>query len=137
MSHGPGQSRGEPMRRGPMGRMMKGDKAKDFKGSMVKLISYLGKYKLIIIIAIIIAIASTAATIIGPKILGEATTSLFEGLIAVVSGTGKVDFDFIAKIILITLSFYLPQYSIIFKVGLWREFPQIFLIDSEKIYPKR
>ncbi len=109
MSHGPGQSRGGPMRRGPMGRMMKGDKAKDFKGSMVKLISYLGKYKLIIIIAIIIAIASTAATIIGPKILGEATTSLFEGLIAVVSGTGKVDFDFIAKIILITLSLYLSS----------------------------
>ena len=109
MSHGPGGSRGGPMRRGPMGRMMKGDKAKDFKGSIVKLIGYLGRYKVIIIIAIIIAIASTAATIIGPKILGEATTKLFEGLIAVVSGTGTVDFDFIARIIIITLLLYLSS----------------------------
>ena len=108
MSHGPGRSRGGSMR-GPMGRMMKGDKAKDFKGSIVKLIGYLGGYKVIIIIAIIIAIASTAANIIGPKILGEATTSLFEGLIAVVRGTGTVDFDFIGRIILITLALYLSS----------------------------
>lgn len=112
MSHGPGGSRGrsrEGPRGGPMGRMMKGDKAKDFKGSMIKLISYLGRYKVIIIIAIIIAIASTAANIVGPKILGEATTELFEGLIAVVRGTGEVDFDFIGRIILITLALYLSS----------------------------
>lgn len=112
MSHGPGGSgrraTGGP-RGGPMGRMMKGDKAKDFKGSMLKLISYLGKYKVIIIIAIIIAIASTAANIVGPKILGEATTKLFEGLIAVVRGTGEVDFDFIGRIILIVLALYVSS----------------------------
>jgi ATP-binding cassette subfamily B protein len=92
-----------------MGRMMKGDKAKDFKGSMLKLISYLGKYRIIIIIAIIIAIASTAANIVGPKILGEATTVLFEGLIEVVRGTGEVDFDFIGRIILIVLALYISS----------------------------
>ena len=112
MSHGPGgprgRSRGGP-RGGPMGRMMKGDKAKDFKGSMLKLISYLGRYKVIIIIAIIIAIASTAANIVGPKILGEATTELFEGLLAVVRGTGEVDFDFIGRIILIVLALYVSS----------------------------
>lgn len=96
-------------RGGPMGRMMKGDKAKDFKGSMLKLIGYLGRYKVIIIIAIIIAIASTAANIVGPKILGEATTELFEGLIEVVRGTGEVDFDFIGRIILITLALYVSS----------------------------
>ncbi len=111
MSHRPGGSRGRPSgpRGGPMGRMMKGDKAKDFKGSMIKLISYLGRYKVIIIIAIIIAIASTAANIVGPKILGEATTVLFEGLIEVVKGTGEVDFDFIGRIILITLALYVSS----------------------------
>jgi len=112
MSHGPGGSRGRSRggpRGGPMGRMMKGDKAKDFKGSMIKLISYLGRYKVTIIIAIIIAIASTAANIIGPKILGEATTTLFEGLISVVQGTGEVDFDFIGRIILITLALYVSS----------------------------
>jgi ATP-binding cassette subfamily B protein len=92
-----------------MGRMMKGDKAKDFKGSMLKLISYLGKYRITIIIAIIIAIASTAANIVGPKILGEATTELFEGLLAVVRGTGEVDFDFIGRIILIVLALYVSS----------------------------
>ncbi len=96
-------------RGGPMGRMMKGDKAKDFKGSMLKLISYLGKYRITIIIAIIIAIASTAANIVGPKILGEATTELFEGLLAVVRGTGEVDFDFIGRIILIVLALYVSS----------------------------
>jgi len=112
MSHGPGGSRGRSRggpRGGPMGRMMKGDKAKDFKGSMLKLISYLGRYKAIIIVAIIIAIASTAANIVGPKILGEATTELFEGLLAVVRGTGEVDFDFIGRIILITLALYVSS----------------------------
>ena len=112
MSNKSGGSRRRPVggpRGGPMGRMMKGDKAKDFKGSMIKLISYLGKYRVIIIIAIIIAIASTAANIVGPKILGEATTVLFEGLIAVVRGTGEVDFDFIGRIILIVLALYISS----------------------------
>ncbi len=96
-----------PRRGGPMGGMMRGgEKAKDFKGTMLQLIRYLGRYKTIIIIAILIAIASTAANIVGPKILGRATTELFEGLMASIRGTGSVDFDYIGKIMLITLSLY-------------------------------
>ena len=107
MSHGPGGSRGRTSRpRGPMGAMMKGDKASDFKGTMKKLIKYLGRYKIIIIFAIIIAAGSTAATIAGPKILGKATTTLFEGLIETIRGTGEVDFDAIKKFIFITLALY-------------------------------
>ena len=116
MSHGPASSggrptrpRGGPGRGGPMAGMMKGDKPKDFKGAMKKLIGYLDRYKTIIIIALIIAIASTAANIVGPKILGNATTKLFEGLLAVVSGTGEVDFDAIGIIILTVLALYVTS----------------------------
>ncbi|MFW9922884.1 MAG: ABC transporter ATP-binding protein [Candidatus Thorarchaeota archaeon] len=99
-------SRG-PMGGGPMrGMMRRGEKAKDFKGTMLRLIKYLGRYKTIILIAIVIAGVSTAANIIGPKILGKATTSLFEGLVATISGTGSIDFDYIGRIILITLGLY-------------------------------
>ncbi|MCY3414543.1 MAG: ABC transporter ATP-binding protein [Candidatus Heimdallarchaeota archaeon] len=91
---------------GPMGRMMKGDKAKDFKGSMKKLFQYLSMYKTSIITAIIIAIASTTASIVGPKILGNATTKLFEGLVAKVNGTGDIDFDAIGTILLTVLFLY-------------------------------
>jgi ATP-binding cassette subfamily B protein len=89
-----------------MGAMMKGDKASDFKGTMKKLIRYLGRYKVVIIIAIFIAAASTAASIAGPKILGNATTILFEGLLETIRGTGVVDFDAIKKLIFITLALY-------------------------------
>lgn len=101
------QRRRGPMGGGPMSRMRKGDKAKDFKGTMIKLLQYLGRYKVIILIAIIIAAASTAANIFGPKILGRATTKLFEGLIAKIRGTGSIDFDYIGRIILITLALYI------------------------------
>jgi len=97
-----------PGRGGPMGRgMMKGDKASDFKGTMIKLIRYLGKYKTAVLIVILFAIGSTAANIAGPKILGQATTKLFEGVMAQLSGTGSVDFTYIGRIILITLGLYL------------------------------
>ncbi len=105
MSHGPTSAKkGRPM--GPMGRMMKGDKPKDFKGAMKKLFSYLGMYKFSITVAIIIAIASTAANIVGPKMLGEATTELFKGLIAMVRGTGEINFDVIGQILLTVLGLY-------------------------------
>jgi ATP-binding cassette subfamily B protein len=105
---GGGQRRGGPRRGGPMGAMMRGgDKAKDFKGTMKKLLQYIGRYKTIIIVAILIAAASTAANIIGPKILGRATTELFEGLMAKIQGTGSVDFAYIGRIILITMGLYI------------------------------
>jgi ATP-binding cassette subfamily B protein len=94
---------------GPMGGMMGGPvaKARDFKGTMRKLIDYLGMYKIPIIIVFIFAILSTAANIAGPKILGNATTKLFEGVMAQLNGTGGVDFDAIGKIILLTIGLYL------------------------------
>ena len=112
MSHGPGsrpaggRPRGRP-RGGPMGAMMKGDKATDFIGTMKKLIRYLGRYKIVILIAIIIASASTAANIFGPRILGDATTELFNGLIASIQGTGEVDFVAISKLLYIVLALYI------------------------------
>src|SRR5512141_718266 len=105
----PGQQRGGghsgPM--GPMAGMLPGAKARDSKGTMRKLIEYLGEYKLLILIVLIFAIASTAANIVGPKILGNATTKLFEGVMAQLSGTGEIDFDYIGRIVLITIALYL------------------------------
>ena len=102
------QRQGGPGRGGPMGGLMRGggDKAKNFKAAMGKLIQYLGKYKAIIIVSILIAIASTTASIVGPKILGRATTELFEGLVAKVQGTGDINFDAIGEILLTVLILY-------------------------------
>jgi len=86
--------------------MMAGEKAQDFMGTMKKLIAYLGSYRKAIIIVFIFAVASTASNIAGPKILGEATTKLFEGVMAQIGGTGSIDFNAIGRIILITLSLY-------------------------------
>lgn len=100
--------------RGPMGgghaAMMKGEKARDFKGTMGKLLQYLGSYKITILVVMIFAIGSTIFTIIGPKILGQATTKLFEGVMGQISGTGTgIDFAYIGRIILITLGLYLAS----------------------------
>ena len=91
--------------RGPMGHgrgMMPGEKAKDFKGTMKKLMSYLGKYTYAIIAVFIFAIGSVTFSVIGPKVLGKATTEIFNGLIGKISGGDGIDFDKI-KIILLTL----------------------------------
>ena len=101
---------GAPPRRGPgshMAAMMKGDTARDFWGSMKKLIAYLGRYKYIIVVVMLFAIGSTAANIAGPKILGEATTTLFEGVIAQLNGTGEIDFDVIGRIVVTVAGLYL------------------------------
>lgn len=98
---------GGPMGGGPRG-MMPGEKARDFKGTMVKLIDYLGAYKLSIAIVMAFAIASTIFSIIGPKILGKATTKLFEGVMGQVMGTSEgIDFTYIGNIILLLLGLYL------------------------------
>jgi len=80
---GRGPMAGGPLGRGPMGHggpmaMMKGEKPRDFKGTMLKLIRYLSSYKAAIAIVMVFAVASTIASIVGPKILGKATTKLFE-----------------------------------------------------------
>ena len=94
---------------GPMA-MMKGDKAQDFMGTMVKLIRYLGSYKMPVLFAILFSIASTVFTIIGPKILGNATTTLFEGVLSqITGGTGGIDFVTIGRILLTALALYLAS----------------------------
>ena len=103
-------SRRGPMGGGPMGpgMMRGGEKARDFKGTMKKLIQYLSVYKVSIIIVLIFAIASTIFSIVGPKILGNATTKLFEGVVAQIAGTGTgIDFVYIRNIILELLVLYL------------------------------
>ena len=100
----------EQRRRGPMGGprrgMMPGEKAKDFKGSMAKLFRYMERYKFRFILMFIFAIAGTVFNIVGPKILGKATTELFNGLLAKVNGTGGIDFEKIGMILLGTLGLY-------------------------------
>ena len=95
-------------RRGGHGgpRMMAGEKAKDFKGSMAKLIRYMSKYKFRFVIMFVFAIAGTVFNIVGPKILGKATTELFNGLVAKIGGTGGIDFAKITQILLFTLGLY-------------------------------
>ena len=88
----------------PRGRMggrhgMSTEKAKDFKGTMKKLMGYLTQYKIGLLLVVIFAIGSTIFNIAGPKILGKATTELFHGLINKVSGGSGIDFDKIAKIL--------------------------------------
>ena len=97
--------RGPGTGRGPLGRgqgMMTGEKARDFKGTMKKLMAYLGKYTYAIIEVFIFAIGSVAFSVIGPKVLGKATTEIFNGLIGKISGGDGINFDRI-KIILLTL----------------------------------
>ena len=94
-------------RHGPMA-MMKGEKARDFKGTMRQLLQYLGAYKIGILIVIIFAVASTTFMIVGPKLLGKATTKLFEGVMGEIAGTGTgIDFAYIGQILLLTLALYL------------------------------
>ena len=84
------------------------EKAKDFKGTMKKLISYLSPYKLAILLVIVFAIGSSVFNIVGPKILGNATTKIFEGLVSKVSNSGGgIDFDAIFRTLNILASLYI------------------------------
>lgn len=106
------QPKTQPPRRGRMGggpmAMMTGEKAKDFKGSLKKLLHYLGAYKIGLIFVLVFAVASTLFNIIGPKILGKATTAIFEGVMNIIADNGKgIDFTYIGQIILLLLGLYL------------------------------
>lgn len=92
---------------GPAGGMMPVEKAKDFKGSMKQLIAYVGRYKIGIILVMIFAVCSTVFSVVGPKIMGRATTALAEGLMRKVEGVGGIDFSYIGAILLWTLGLYL------------------------------
>ena len=95
---------------GPMGghgMRRPGEKAKDFKGTMRTLISYLAKYKLSIVFVLIFAIGSVTFSVIGPKILGKATTEIFNGLVNKVAGNGTgIDFDAIKRILITLITLY-------------------------------
>ena len=86
-----------------------GEKAKDFKGSMAKLFRYMGRYKFRFILMFVFAVAGTVFNIWGPKILGKATTELFSGLVAKVNGTGGINFEKIAMILLGVMILYLAS----------------------------
>ena len=89
--------------------MNSGEKAKDFKGAMKRLLKYMERYKIRFVLMFLFAIAGTIFNIVGPKILGKATTELFNGLVAKVNGTGSIDFEKIGYILLWTLGLYLAS----------------------------
>lgn len=98
--------------RGPMGRMggmRRGEKAKDFKGTMRQLLGYIGQHKIAVFAAVAFAVCSVIFNIVGPKVLGQVTTKLFEGLVAKVNGTGDVDFAWMAKTLGFLLCLYLAS----------------------------
>ena len=95
--HGPG---------GPGAPVMGGEKAKDFKGTIARCWRYIARHRLAVAVVVLCAVGSTAFGIVGPKILGEATTTLFAGLSDTVAGTGSIDFGHIGQILLLTLGIY-------------------------------
>ena len=102
--------RQRPQRRGPMGRgMQPGEKPKDLKKSVKKLMQYIAKYKIGIFVVMLFAAFSTIFNVAGPKILGKATTALSEGLMKKIQGTGSIDFHKIGLILLIVLALYLAS----------------------------
>ena len=109
----------EPRRRGPHGggRMAPVEKAKDFKGSIKNLIKYIGRYKIAVLVVMIAAAASTLFSVIGPKVLGNATTELANGLMKKIQGTGVINMDAIANILLVAVSLYVISAVFMFIQG--------------------
>ena len=112
-----------PPRRGPMGGhgpghgMMPGEKAKDFKGTLKKMIAFMGRFKAALVVVLVFAIGSTVFNIVGPKVLSTATTELFNGIGAKIDGSGGINFDAIAQILLFTLGLYLLSAACSFVQG--------------------
>jgi len=94
-----------------------GEKAKDFKGTIRKLIQYIGRYKFAVLAVLVFAVGSTVFTVVGPKILGKATTAIFEGLTGKLTGSGSIDFERIGQILLILLVLYLVSMLLSFIQG--------------------
>ena len=103
---------------GPHGRNMAGEKAKDFKGTIKKLIRYMSAFKVHMFFVAVFAVCGTVFNIVGPKILGKATTEIFNGLVSKVSGGSGMDFGKIGRILLITLGLYLISALCTFIQGL-------------------
>ena len=102
---------------GPHGGMRKGEKPRDFKGTVAKLIRLLGRFKALLFVALLFAVGSTVFNIVGPKVLSTATTELFNGIVAKVQGTGGINFDIVGKILLFTLGLYLLSAACSFVQG--------------------
>ena len=102
---------------GPGRGMVPGEKAKDLKGALGKILRYMGKYKIAVVFVMIIAACSTVFSVLGPKVLGKATTGLAEGLMAKVAGTGGIDFSYIGKVLLFVLGLYLLSSVLSFVQG--------------------
>ncbi len=105
---------------GPMGggRNMAGEKAKDFTAAMKKLISYMKRYRIRLAVMMICAIAGTVFNIVGPRILGQATTELFNGLVAKIGGTGGIDFGKIGQILAAVMCLYVFSAAFSFLQGM-------------------
>ena len=102
---------------GPGRGMVPGEKAKNLKGALGKILRYMGKYKIAVVFVMIIAACSTVFSVLGPKVLGKATTGLAEGLMAKVAGTGSIDFSYIGKVLLFVLGLYLLSSVLSFVQG--------------------
>lgn len=113
----PGGPRRGPMGHGPGGGMMPGEKAKNFKGTIVKLIQYMGAFRYAILVVMIFAVGSTLFNIVGPKVMSKATTELFNGLMAKFQGIGDIDFTKIGKILLTVLILYIISAFLSFLQG--------------------
>ena len=102
---------------GPAGRMIVTEKPRDFKGTVGKLIRFMGRFKIAMAVALVFAIGSTVFNVIGPKVLSTATTELFNGIVAKVEGTGGINFDAIWTILVTTLGIYLASAACQFVQG--------------------
>ena len=103
------QNRGPARRMGHGPMQGSGEKAKDFKGTIKKLMKYLSEYKIGLIFVLLFAIGSTIFNIAGPKILGKATTEIFTGLVGKVSGSSGIDFEKIAHILIFLMCLYVTS----------------------------
>ncbi len=110
------QRMAKTMRHGP-GRNQVAEKPKNFKGSFGKLMCYIGRYRFAVILVMIFAVLSTIFSVLGPKIMGHATTELAEGLMRKIQGTGGIDFEKIGKILIFTLGLYLASAGFSFIQG--------------------
>ncbi len=120
----PPQGRGPMPPFGPRGpghggprALIPGERARDFRGTMRRLVRYLGPYTWTILLVVALAVASTVLSIIGPKILGRATTTLFEGVMAQIAGTGGIDFAAIGRILRTVLLIYLASAALAYAQG--------------------
>ncbi|MBQ9989362.1 MAG: ABC transporter ATP-binding protein [Lachnospiraceae bacterium] len=102
---------------GPHGAMMPGEKARDFKGTSMKLLAYMGNYKFALLAVVFFAVGGTAFNTIGPRVLSIATTEIYNGLVAKLSGTGGIDFEKIGMVLLLLLILYLISSALSFIQG--------------------